>query len=177
MTNQYPQINAGSRITAALLMSMLPVEIRKPSQTARTSTTTYADDPDLTFELAANAVYWVEFIINYATPGPAGTAGFKTAWTVPSGATGNRYVNGPGDSQNDGNANNISGRFGTHAFTTAIGYGSRGTSTTSGLGVREWCVVNTTSGGTCALQWAQQTSNASATTIFADSLMRVRRMA
>lgn len=177
MANQYPVITAGERITAELLRSMIPVIVRKQTNTARSSTTTLTDDPELTFSLGANSVYFVEFIVKYATPGASGTAGFKTAWTTPSGASGNRTALGPGSSASDSNADNISMHSGIHGFTTAVIYGSRSTSTSNQLALIETAVVTTSSAGTCAFQWAQQTSNGSNTTLFGDSIMRVTQLA
>jgi hypothetical protein len=177
MANQYPVIAAGQRITTNLLNAMIPVVIRKPSSTARTSTTTLADDPDLTFQLAANSVYFVEFMIKYATPGASGTAGFKTGWTVPSGASGNRTSVGAGSAATDTGADNMATHTGVHGYATAETYGSRLTSTTNQLWLIETSTVNTSSAGTCAFQWAQQTSNASATTVFSDSIMRITQLA
>jgi hypothetical protein len=174
--SKYPAIAAGQRITTNLLNAMIPEIIDKPAATSRTSTTTVSDDPDLTFTLAANSMYFVEFFIKYSTPGASGTAGFKTQWTVPSGAGGNRTALGPGSTQTDSGADNISVHSGVHGFTTAVTYGSRGT-TSNQLMAIETALVTTTSSGTCALQWAQQTSNASATTVAADSFMRVTQLA
>jgi hypothetical protein len=174
--SRYPAIAAGQRITTNLLNAMIPVVIDKPSATSRSSTTTVADDPDLTYTLGANGMYLVEFYIKYSTPGPSGTAGFKTQWTVPSGASGNRTCMGPGSSQNDGGADNISMHSGVHGYTTAETYGSRGTSTNQLLAI-ETSIVTTTSSGACALQWAQQTSNASATSVAVDSFMRIVQLA
>ena len=79
----YPQIFAGRRLTPSLLTSMLPVQLWKNANTDRASTTTLADDPDLTTVLEANATYRVTFYLHYAA---IDLARFKTAWTVPSGS-------------------------------------------------------------------------------------------
>lgn len=176
MANQYPVIAAGQRITSSLLNAMIPVVVRKPSTTARTNTTTLADDPDLTYVLAANSVYYVEFYIKYAGQMTSAT-GFKTAWTVPSGASGTRSAIGPGSAANDGSADNISMHSGIHGYTTAVGYGGRSNSDSNQLIVLESSVVNTSSQGACTLQWAQNTLNAShAASVFSDSFMRITQL-
>jgi hypothetical protein len=172
--SRYPVIYAGQRITGALLQSMIPDEIQKLVNTDRNSTTTVADDPDLTTTLEANARYFIEFELWYAATNASG--GIKTAWTVPSGVTGNRSALGLADSVSSGVPEG-SGRFGVHAFTTAVAYGDRASSTN--LVVAKECALLTTasSSGTCALQWAQNVSDAANCRMGAGSLMRVTRLA
>lgn len=177
MANQYPVITAGTEVDVTLLNAMIPVVIRKPADTSRTSTTTVADDPDLTFKLGANSIYFVEFMIRYAAPGASGTAGFKTAWNVPSDAAGLRTCMGPGSSATDTLADNISMHSGVHGYSTTITYGSRSTSTSNQLWAIETAVVTMTTAGPCALQWSQQTSNVAATKVAADSIMRITQLA
>ena len=172
---QFPNITAGRRITTGLLRQMIPVIVVKQTFTSRTSTTTAADDPELTFPLEANSTYLVEFAVKYNTPGPSGTAGFKTIWTVPAGAGGSRTALGPGSTQTNSNADNISMRSGVHGYTTEVAYGSR--NSTSQLALWESAVVTTSNAGTCALAWAQQTSNATATTVLGGSYMRITQLA
>ncbi len=173
MPDQYPQIAAGDELTADLLMSMLPRIINKSSNTTRTSTTTFSDDPDLTMQVEANATYFVEFHLHYAS---LDAAKFKTEWTVPSGSTGNKCVIGPGSTANQADVDNVSGRYGVHGFATDVTYGTRN-STVSQAYALETATLITTNAGTLAIRWAQATSNASDTTLYATSLMRVTRIA
>lgn len=172
--SRYPTIYAGQRITGTLLQSMMPDEIQKLVNTDRASTTTLADDPDLTTTLDANARYFIEFEIWYAATVASG--GIKTAWTVPSGTSGNRSAMGLADSVSS-TIPEGSGRFGVHAFTTSVAYGDRQSSTN--LIVAKECALLTTSSssGTCALQWAQNVSDAANCRMGAGSLMRVTRLA
>lgn len=177
MTNQYPVIAAGQRITTNLLNAMIPVIVRKPSTTTRLSTTTPTDDPDLTFTLAANSVYFVEFYIKYAGQMTSAT-GFKTAWTVPSGASGTRSAVGPGSAATDASADNIAMHSGIHGYATTVSYGGRSNSDTNQLLAVETSLMSTTSAGACTLQWSQATSNAShAAGVFSDSFMRITKIA
>lgn len=174
MPDQYPQIAAGDELTADLLMSMLPRCINKPNDTARQNTATPADDPDLTMQLEANATYFVEFHIHYAA---VDAAQFRTDWTVPSGASGNRCVLGMSPSNlTNTNADNATGRYGVHAYATDVTYGTRNHATNQAYAL-ETATVVTTSAGTLALRWAQLTSNAGFTTVFSTSFMRVTRLA
>lgn len=171
--NTYPQIAAGDDITADLLSKMLPRIIVKPSATSRTSTTTLADDPDLSMALEANATYFVEFFLYYNGDD---TGRFKTIWTVPSGSTGNRGVIGEGSTVTTAtNADNVLGRFGVHAYGTSVVYGTRNSA--NQLQAYESGVIITTSSGNVTLQWAQNSSSTTATTLNNTSLMRVTRLA
>lgn len=168
---QYPTIYAGQRVTAQLLMSMLPTFVRKGSDTTRSATTTFTDDPDLTITLEANAQYRVEFYIHYSS---TSIAGFKTAWTTPSGASGLRACWGV-DTAPTSTANPTGdGRWGIHGFTTTVNYGTRN-GTNQAL-AWETGDITTTSAGTLALQWAQTTSDASSTRVAARSYLRVERL-
>ena len=174
--SQYPPIAAGQRITAGLLLSMLPQTVYKAGNTDRSATTTLADDPDLTVQIAANAVYEVEMRIFYATTTGAGGPLFKTAWTVPSGATGNRSAMGPGSTAVDGGADNMAMHSGVHNPSTTVTYGGRNSSTSQAVAI-ETGTITTVSAGTLALQWAQATSSASPVRVGTGSRMTVRRIA
>lgn len=156
------------------IYGQLPLEAYKPADTSRASTTTFTSDPDLTLSLAANAVYRVEFFLHYA----AVDAGrLKTQWAVPAGATGVRSAVGPDQGvilsvTSSGGA----GRWGVHAYSTTCIYGSRDDVGNQCFAMEE-SVITTTSAGTCALQWAQATSNANATKVAAGSYLRVKRLA
>lgn len=168
----YPTIAAGQRITAALLQSMLPMTAYKAAATDRASTTTMADDPDLTFTLEASAVYIVEFHL-YLGSGSTGLP--KTQWTVPSGATGLKGVHGSASTATSDDG--ISMRTGSHGFTTAVTYGYRSTGPTNLNHATEVGTVITSSAGTCAIQWAQSVSNATAVRMGLGSWARAQRIA
>jgi hypothetical protein len=146
----------------------------KAAHTDRPSTTTLTDDPDLTMPLDANAVYVVEFHLHYAA---TDTARFRTAWTVPASAAGTRSSVGPDQgvilsSTSAGGA----GRWGVHNFGTTATYGTRDSATNQCAAVEEATVITTTA-GTCALQWSQVTSSATATRLAQGSWMRAVRLA
>lgn len=146
----------------------------KAAHTDRPSTTTLTDDPDLTMPLDANAVYVVEFHLHYAA---TDTARFRTAWTVPASAVGTRSSVGPDQgvilsSTSAGGA----GRWGVHNFGTTATYGTRDSATNQCAAMEEATVITTTA-GTCALQWSQVTSSATATRLAQGSWMRAVRLA
>lgn len=169
--SQYPTILAGQTLTADLLNSMLPTFVYKTANEDRASNATLTDDTDLTLALAGSAVYYVEMYIHYATPT---AAGFQTAWTVPSGATGNRWTTGAGSNQIT--SDNVSGRWTVIAYASSASYGDRGSSTNQ-LGLLEQSVMTTTNAGTVALQWAQDVSTAANTRVAAGSFLRATRLA
>lgn len=172
--SQFPVLYAGQRITATLALSMLPLEAYKATSTTRTATTTLADDPDLVIALEANATYFVEFFIKYA----AVTAEqVKTAWTVPSGASGGKCRIGVSSAVNDATTGGPfgDGAFGQHAFSTSLTYGTRN-STANQVAAYESGTLTTTNAGNVALQWAQNTSGATGTLVAAGSYARAKRI-
>lgn len=175
--SRYPALYSGQRLTADVLSSLLPDVYYKIGNTDRSATTTLADDPDLTATLEANAVYHIEFRLHYAA---LAAAAFKTAWTIPSGATGNRSAVGPDqgiDLSSSTSGSGGQGRWGAHSYTaTTITYGTRNHATNQCWALEE-SVITTSSAGTLAMQWAQATSNATATRLAAGSSLFVRRLA
>ncbi|MFI5524975.1 hypothetical protein [Streptomyces platensis] len=169
---QYPVLLAGQRITAAMLASMLPLEQMKFANTDRAATTTFADDPDLTIALEAGATYRVEMYLHYAA---LDAARFKTMWSVPGTWTGNRSAVGPDQGQILSATSGGNGRWGVHNFSTAVTYGTRDNAGNQCYALEEG-MVTTTTAGTLALQWAQATSNATASRLAAGSYMRVKRL-
>lgn len=172
MAEAYPTPLAGQRITATLLRSMQPQTVRKTSDENRQATTTFADDAHLTFAVEANAVYEMDGWIKYfADPTPD----IKIQFSTPSGTLGEWAWLMPGS--------------GT-AATGTVGYSIRtetndvGSSRT-GYGTSDSTMFTPISGlwrigataGSITLQWAQNTSNATATTLYTDSWLRFQRIA
>ncbi|MGW6747649.1 hypothetical protein [Streptomyces sp. NPDC055006] len=171
---QYPSIPAGTRLTGALLTSMLPQTMWKAANLDRAATTTFADDPDLSCALEANATYHVTFYLHFSA---LDVARFKTIWTVPSAATGLRSAMGPDQGVVlSGTSTGGQGRWGVHSFTTSVTYGTRDHATNQCAAIEEG-TVTTTAAGTLALSWAQVTSNATATRLGAYSSLHVKRLA
>lgn len=171
------QNSAGNLITRGrLATSETPLYVpiyRFKSVTLDRTNNTLTDDPDLSVQLDANAVFEVEFHLHYAA---TDTARFRTAWTVPASAAGNRSALGPDQGQIlSGTSSGGAGRFGVHNFSTVCIYGTRDSNTSQCVALEE-ATVTTTTGGTCALQWAQSTTNATAARLAAGSFMRVTRI-
>ncbi|MFD6620175.1 hypothetical protein ACFWFB_33580 [Streptomyces albidoflavus] len=171
---QWPTIPAGSRIASGLLTSMLPQIMVKGANTDRATVTSFFDDTDLFASLEANAVYHATFYLHFAA---VDLARFKTMWNVPAGATGVRSAMGPDQGVVlSGTSAGGTGRWGVHAFTTSVTYGTRDSPTNQCAAIEEG-TITTTSAGTLALQWAQVSSNATATRLAQGSTLHLRRLA
>ncbi len=166
-------LRAGMVPTADELKALSWEFVYKPANTDRASTTTFADDPDLTYQLEANSVYYIRMWIKYAA---ISAAAIKTQWTVPTGATGSRSATGPGTGVTlDANSGGT-GRWGIHGYTTTVVYGTRNSATNLCSAVEETTIF-TTSAGTLALSWAQNASDATATRVAQGSIMHVQKLA
>lgn len=173
---KYPVLFAGQRFTASLAGSMEADFYLKTTATARASTTTATDDPDLQVPVVVGEVSLIEFYVKYASSTSA-TALLKTQWGFPAGTTGNRQVGGAGSGATDGSADNMASHWGVHGSGTAEVYGARGTSGQQ-LWLYEWAVVTVgATAGNVTFQWAQNVSNAASTSVVNGSLARRTRFA
>lgn len=166
---QFPQIFAGDLLDADLLMSMLPIAARKTVSTSRASTTTATADPELQAQVAANAEYAFAAYIRYVG---GQTGDMKCAFTGPSGSSGSwgARTMSTGATLATDSSDAIRTPIGT---TKAIG----NISTTAGqtLNVTGRLITSSTA-GTFSFDWAQNTSDATATSIEADSWFMLWRL-
>ena len=138
----------------------------KTSTTSRNTTTTLADDPDLSVTVAEPGYYMVEvcFIWGNVT---TTTQGFRF---VVIGGTGHGIAH-----YRTAAVPSASAEFGTLSSTTSIhtNIPSAGTNTPMvGMGFRDITSANTT----FKIQWAQGVSNANATELRAGSFIRLTRL-
>ncbi|MGW4670068.1 hypothetical protein [Streptomyces sp. NPDC004324] len=184
MPEAYPTPLAGQRVVASLLRSMQPQTLRKSGDTARAATTTQTADPHLQMDVAALAVYtftgWIFF-------DAATAADIVIGWSAPANSAGSWGAHGGGTTVTSATAG---GGTQQDAIST-WGYGIRLESTTLsatrtygalGVGTPLAVMINGTlrtsvTAGTFAMTWAQQTSNATATTVYTDSWLSVQRTA
>lgn len=138
----------------------------KTADTSRVSTAAYADDPDLAATVAASAVYFVEV---YGVYQAGATGQIKFQMTFPSGTmeAGSWHYD-PGVDEWAANAS-IS-----QASPAAFVAGLTGTGGNLPFRLQGTLVVGTT-GGTLALQWAQNVSNGTATILRKGTIMRLTR--
>lgn len=172
MAESYPTIRAGSRATAALLDTMLPKIVRKTTDTSRASTTTFTDDEHLSYAVEANGVYVMDGAIKYfADPTPD----IKIQFSTPTGTLGEWSWMMPGSTTAATGTTGYSIRTETNDVSgSRTGYGtsdSQHFTPISGI----WRVGSTA--GSVTLQWAQNTSNATATVLYTDSWLRFVRIA
>lgn len=144
-------------------------EVIKSADTGRTSTTSLAADPHLALNVAANATYTIDGFLDY--DGAFGAGGLKVDFTLPASATMRWGLLGNVVAEtNQKAATSTTDQTGSLPVGT---YGTGGTHTHARL-----CGHLTTAGtaGTMGLRWAQSASNATATTLYAKSWMRLRRI-
>lgn len=185
MPESYPGPLAGQRITASLLRSMLPQTLRKTSDTSRSATTTVTADPHLQLEVEANAVYIWEGWIKY---GGGTTGDLNLDFSAPSGSLGEWAGIGGGSSAVTGasaapalvtdtvTSRGYMVRLETSDVAQARSFGTLGVSDALHIALHGTLRVGSTP-GTWSLDWAQNTSDATATTLYTDSWVRFQRVA
>lgn len=186
MAEAYPTPLAGQRITASLLRSMQPQVARKTSDTQRAAQTTLQADPHLQFDVVAGAVYildgWIKFDgpaaadLNLGFSGPAGVLGEWVAYA--GGHSPMITFSNTGVLQTDTQgARGYTIRTEPTDVVAARSYGTLGV----GLTPLTTPIMSTlrvgSTGGTYALTWAQFVSDASPTTLYTDSWLRLQRIA
>lgn len=146
--------------------------IRKAANESVTSSTTMQDDNDLVgIVLAPNQVYKVDFF-PAATGAAAGDV--KFAWTVTGTVAGLGTRTCLGSQTGTTDVTNNAVRSSRHNLTTSVAYGVDGTAT--GMVWEAFLVEGGTLGGTLTLQWAQNTSNATATQLSTSTYMTIQEV-
>lgn len=143
--------------------------VNKSVNEARTSTTTMANDAELSFPVVANGTYVVDIMFRYAAWSTS-NGGIDCQWSLPSGSVvGHARVF-------DNSATELENAYilnGSGDFGAARGAGVAAPEYI--FGTQQFLIGAT--GGTVNLQWCQMFSNANATTMWANSFMIVRRVA
>lgn len=132
---------------------------RKAADTSRTSTTTVTDDPDLLFAVAANEVR--DFTAHLIFQSTSATPDLKFTCAGPSGST----VTYAGQWFSNGTSTIIPATSG--GTTTACDVGGNQISTVTISGT----CTNGATPGNLSIQWAQNTSNATAMILYAGSYL------
>jgi hypothetical protein len=163
---------AGSRILASFLNSIAPLNAVRSSTQSVSSSTTLVNDDTLFLALAANATYNVELLLLYSG-GTQLSSDMKWGFTLPSGAS------GAGETSHLA----ISGGSAVYAnqATNLTASGSANVCATGGAGTafaaKTTATIFTTGAGTLQLQWAQNTSSATATIMGIGSSLVAWRLA
>lgn len=171
-------LQAGGIIFASDINNIAGVTYTKANVTARASTTTLANDLDLTAIALGVGTYDIELVLFYTVAST--TPKLKTRWAFTgTWATTLRACFGPGNVTTPANAPDLSAETAIIAHTTDT-QDSLYNSTTSGnfSAVRELARgIVVTGAGNLSLQWAQSTSNASAVSVQAGSSFSIRQTA
>lgn len=163
-------ILAGQRVRASDLNNNLPRIAQCTVTVAKTSNTTLGDVTGMVLSLAANAVYALDCYVAYN----AGTTGdLKLAWNIPAGVTGTWTGWGPGTSATTGDTTINVVRLDAFGTANVLTFG--GTGGLTACHPKGYVVVSSTAGN-LQLQYAQNVSNGTATTIIAGSWMRLTRI-
>lgn len=163
-----PTWTPGEVLTASDVNTwFVPVTVVKPTTTARSSTTTLADDPDLVVALGSNASYYISGVIFYDGP-TATTSDLKWTFSVPSGSNGQYSVS----------HQNLSGAY-VGAF--ASNWTDTVTANTNGVGstmVLTISGISQTGGssGILTFRWAQNSSNGTSDHVQAQSFLTAQRI-
>lgn len=178
---------ANQILTAAELNAAQPIVVAKQVTESLTSNVTLQNDDELFVTLNAGQSYEVEVNLIINGSATSGAGDFKCAWarTGTLNQVGARQCTGPsirtidssGTTATAGTLPNILGilrRTGGHALTTAVNYGTDGTAT--GL-VQERFIIQAAVTGVLTLQWAQDTTSATATQVVAGSYIIARPVA
>lgn len=165
--SQYPQVFAGQTLTAATLQSFAPFTVVKAADTSRATNTTLSADPDLQFAVAASAVYYWWLFIDYEG-GTQNASDITVGWSVPTGTT-MRWTRAALTLAGAADVGVLSTESGTPSFGTN-GAGNSRTIKAEGT------LTSSTTPGTASFQWAQHTSNGTATIVHAGSGLTVVRV-
>jgi hypothetical protein len=145
--------------------------VRKSADESVTSSTTLQDDNHLILPVVANEIYRVEFLVIFS--GANSTGDIKIAFTFPSG----------GRIDVSALAANTSGTFSTESYissstspTAGNAFNGRGTSVRVAMPIVGIFTTGGT-GGNLTLQWAQNTSSGTATTVYANSTLYAVKLA
>ena len=147
--------------------------IKKAATESVTSSTTLQNDDDFVVTLAANQIYKISLHV-VATGAAAGD--IKIAWAVTSTVTAktNRHSDGPGTSTTDSGNSAAQRASGAHGLTTSVTYGTDGTN--GSKIVEDFLIDGGASGGTLTMQWAQNTSSGTATTVNSNSFLLIQEV-
>lgn len=165
----YPVLYSGQRFTSGVATSMQTVYAAKTADTSRASTTSITADPELQADVTTNADYIFHMLIRYSGE-PAGDMAVMI-----SGPTGSTGVWG-GNIHRTTDANSFDA---TDTIRTPIGsqrnIGNISIGTSMIINIIGRLKTSTTA-GVLSFDWAQVTSNATATVVSADSWFSLSRI-
>jgi len=152
---------AGQRITASEVNNLGISSVRKSGNQSVSSSTVLVNDTQLFVPLAASTAYGFNIFVFY-TGAATGTGDIKMAWSLPSGAT----MTYQWLIDNLSNATQMGQGNGGVLFCGSNGAVVQAAS-------MQGSILTSTTVGNLQLQWAQDTSNATATVVQAGSILNV----
>lgn len=161
-------IRAGHIVTNADLTDAFGQIVVKTGNESMTSNTTLQNDDELFLTLAASTKYIVDGLIIYRG---ATTGDLKLTFTVPSGATGIWSAGGPNAATSPATDFDSTG----NAYATTRAIAGNGAAADMTCHVRGYLDVSTTA-GFLQLQWAQNTSDVTATQVRLGSWLKIQKI-
>lgn len=144
----------------------------KTTDTTLTSTTSGSSDPQLHFTVTANAMYVMDGWIKYSSdPG----ADISLDWAAPTGSLG-EWTGSGASIDTTASANGYQVQLASMDLESARSYGGAGTGVTLAIDIKGTLRVGP-AGGTYQMLWNQRISQNTATTVYADSWLRLHRIA
>lgn len=164
---------SGMKLTPARLNALTPMYREKTADQPKTNNT-LANDTHLFCPVEANATYTFEFVLLHGTA-TSNTPDFKAALTFPSGCTADWSIIGL-DTATGGTFGNLSVNAwqGSTTSGASISRGLTNSGVTMSL-LRGRLKVGVVA-GTLQLQWAQATTTAETTTLYAGSHLLCQRV-
>jgi len=165
---------AGAKLRATVLEALItevrPLYARKTADETVNGSASLQNDDHLAIVLAASATYEIDVQLFYSS---ASTPDIKFALTFPTGAT---CSWAPIGYKSDGT--NFEAEFRTSTWQAASGTSNAvaGTAATYDAALIKGIIRVGSTAGTLQVQWAQNTSNGSNTTVKADSSLVARRL-
>lgn len=148
--------------------------VRKVANQTVTSSTVYIDDTELKFAISASQT-WVATFVLFVDGAQAADVKFKV--TAPAGSTVSAAISGLDGAAT---ANTASALQFAAAGTAAADVGAVGVLNTGGVATVpvtvHVSVLNSVTAGNVTLQWAQQASNATGTTVLAGSFLTATKV-
>jgi lysophospholipase L1-like esterase len=139
----------------------------KNSNEARTNTTTLANDPQLHFPVGVGS-YLLDLGVFYT-----GDADLRVGFNLPAGSSGSMAGLAAGTQASNYNGDVATARRVNIGDTYGLPLGGNG----ADAHARVTGVLHVSTPGTVTVQWCQDTSSAATTTIYADTFVRVTRLA
>jgi hypothetical protein len=149
-------------VFAALMAERIPLFARKTSDETVNNSAAMQNDDHLFLSVEANSQYRIEARLRQSS---GTTPDFKFQFTLPSGASGFYTVHTIG-----------AGAAAYTLFDDNMTLPQTVEGGTAGI-LAEGLIVVGANAGTVQLQWAQNTANASNTTVFTESYLELRRVA